>query len=389
MAASNLTVSANIEVAAREIDFATRFPRNWEHLLNIIGAMRPVSRAPGTKLTSKYAEVTLQDGNIGEGNAVPYSEATIKTKEYATLTVERYAKAVSIEAINEHGYDVAVRMTDEQFLYELQTNVTARFYDYIKTGTLISTESSFQMALAMAQGKVRNRWKEMHRGITNVVGFCNILDVYEYLGAANINNVENQFGLTYIKNFMGYGTLFLLSDNEIPKGMIVATPVENIVLYYVSPSESDFQKAGFNFRVDGVTNLIGVHIDVKYDTAESVTYALMGMTLFSEYLDGIAVITFGTNSTSIGTLTVTSEAGTNTGDTNITVSPAKGTGNLYKYKVGDSATTVIAGQNVQNWTAWDGTANITAATGKIITIVECGADYKAVKAGSATVTSKA
>lgn len=90
----------------------------------------------------------------------------------------------------------------------------------------------------------------------------------------------------------------------------------------------------------------------------------------------------------LGELTVTSAAGTETGDTAITVTPAKGSGNLYKYKVGAAAQPVVYGQNVQTWQAWDGSADITAATGQVITVVECGADYKALAAGSATVTAK-
>lgn len=91
---------------------------------------------------------------------------------------------------------------------------------------------------------------------------------------------------------------------------------------------------------------------------------------------------------SLGTLTVTSAAGTNSGDTKITVEPSKTDGNSYKYKVGDSETNVTYGQNVKTWTAWDGTADITAATGKTITVVECDANYIALKAGSATVTAQ-
>ena len=48
-----------------------------------------------------------------------------------------------------------------------------------------------------------------------------------------------------------------------------------------------------------------------------------------------------------------------------------------------------AGQSVKNWTAWDGTSDITAATGKEIVVVECDANYLAVKGGVATVTAKA
>ena len=48
------------------------------------------------------------------------------------MSIEKYAKAVSIEAIKDHGYENAVQMTDDEFLFQLQTNVTERFYDYQK-----------------------------------------------------------------------------------------------------------------------------------------------------------------------------------------------------------------------------------------------------------------
>lgn len=90
----------------------------------------------------------------------------------------------------------------------------------------------------------------------------------------------------------------------------------------------------------------------------------------------------------LGALTVTSAAGTASGSTKITVSPAKATGNLYKYKAAAAATDVTYGQNVQTWQAWDGTADITATSGQVITVVEADSSYKALKAGSATVTVK-
>lgn len=91
----------------------------------------------------------------------------------------------------------------------------------------------------------------------------------------------------------------------------------------------------------------------------------------------------------LGDLTVTSVAGTTSGTTKLTVSPAKSSGNSYKYKTGASATNVTYGQNVQTWTAWDGTSDITATSGQVITLVECSSDYKAKKSGTATVTAKA
>lgn len=292
MAKENLIMTADIQVTAREIDFVSRFANSWEHLREIMGIMRPIKKQPGAVLKSKYAEGTLQSGAVGEGEEIPYSKFQVKEKTYAEMTIEKYAKAVSIEAIKDHGYENAVQMTDDQFLFELQTNVTNRFYEYLNTGSLTSSEESFQMALAMAKGNVLNKFKQMHKTVTGVVAFVNVLDVYEYLGAADIS-IQNKFGFTYIKDFMGYNTIFLLSEDEVARGKVIATPVDNIVLYYVDPSESDFARAGLNYTTDNVTNLIGVHTQGNYNTAVSEIFAIMGLTLFAEYLDGIAVISVG------------------------------------------------------------------------------------------------
>ena len=91
----------------------------------------------------------------------------------------------------------------------------------------------------------------------------------------------------------------------------------------------------------------------------------------------------------LGTLTVNSAAGTAVGDTRVTVTPTKGDGNSYKYKIGDAAAEVTYKQSVRNWTAWDGVSDITAETGKTITVVECDAEYLALKAGSKVVAAKA
>lgn len=386
-AKTNLIMTNDIQVTAREIDFVTRFERNWEHLREILGIMRPIKKTPGAVLKSKYAEGTLQDGNVKEGEEIPYSKFTVKEKPYAEMSIEKYAKAVSIEAIKDHGYENAVQMTDDEFLFQLQTNVTGRFYDYLKTGTLTSTETTFQMALAMAKGRVENKFKQMHRNVTGVVGFVNILDVYEYLGAAEIT-IQNQFGFQYMKDFMGFNTIFLLSDSEIPRGQVIATPVENIVLYYVDPNESDFARAGLVYTVSGETNLIGFHTQGNYHTAVSEAFAVMGLTLFAEYIDAIAVITIDETPT-LGTLTVTSAAGGTSGNTKITVNPAKeNANNVYKYKVATEAVTVGYGQNLRNWTTWDGKADVKATTGQKITVVECDGTYKALNAGSTSVTAE-
>lgn len=293
MAKSNITTQSDINVTAREQDFVTVFGKNWDALRNILGIMRPIRKAPGTRLVSYVASVTLQSGAVGEGEEIPYSKATVNEVTYDDLTIEKYAKAVSVEAVAKYGAEIAVEKTDDEFRNELQNNVLTRFYAFLNTGALTGTAATWQAALAKAKGMVLDKFNKMRRTVTNVVGFANVLDFYEYLGAADVT-VQTAFGLTYVQNFMGYGTLFLMSDPDIPRGRIVAIPVENIDLYYIDPSDSDFARLGLNYTVQGETNLIGFHVAGNYGTAVGEAFALMGMALWAEYLDGIGIVDIGT-----------------------------------------------------------------------------------------------
>lgn len=292
-AKANLTKVANIQVTARELDFVTRFGKNWDALREILGIMRPIRKTPGTVLKSYTATVTLQEGNVGEGEEIPYSLATVQEATKEDLTINKWAKAVSIEAVNKWGAQIAIEKTDEEFLNQLQANVLGRFYTFLNEGQLTPEKGeeahTWQEALAKAKGLVIDKFNKLRRTVTEVVGFANVLDFYDYLGGANIT-VQTEFGLTYVKNFMGYSTLFLLSDPDIKKGTVIATPIENIDLYYVDPSDSDFAKLGLEYTTDGETNLIGFHAVGNYSTAVGESYALMGMTLWAEYVDGIAVV---------------------------------------------------------------------------------------------------
>lgn len=279
-------------VRAREIDFVTRFNDNWEALRQIMGIMRPIRKAPGTALVSYTADVALEDGNVEPGHVIPYSKATITQAAKGDLEIQKYAKAVPIEDVNKYGAAIAVEKSDDAFLTKLQNTVLTKFYNFLKTGTLTKTAETWQGALAKAQGEVLNKFASIQKDVTAVVGFANILDAYDYLGAADIS-VQTQFGLTYIKDFLGYSTLFLLPESFIARGSVIATPVENIDLYYVDPSDSEFAKLGLDYTTQGETNLIGFHAQGNYSTAVGESYALMGMALWAEYLDGIAVVTMG------------------------------------------------------------------------------------------------
>ena len=279
-------------VQAREVDFVTRFGDNWDALSNILGIMRPIRKTAGTSLVSYTASVALESGAVGAGDVIPYSKATIVEAAKEDVTIEKYAKAVPIEDVDKYGAEIAIEKSDDAFLTQLQNRVLGRFYTFLNTGNLTGTATTWQAALAKAQGLVLDKFATMQKDVTEVVGFANILDAYDYLGTANIT-VQTAFGLTYIENFMGYRTLFLLPAAQVPRNRVLATPVENIDLYYIDPSDSEFARLGLEYTTQGTTSRIGFHAQGNYSTAVGESYALMGMALWAEYLDGIAKVTVG------------------------------------------------------------------------------------------------
>lgn len=95
------------------------------------------------------------------------------------------------------------------------------------------------------------------------------------------------------------------------------------------------------------------------------------------------------NTPTLGSLTVTSEAGTAEGTTAISVTPLLTYGNHYMYEVGASASLPTAGEDVSGLTPWDGTSDITATNGETIVIVEANGANQAISAGQATVVANA
>lgn len=119
--------------------------------------------------------------------------------------------------------------------------------------------------------------------------------------------------------------------------------------------------------------------------------ALQGAGKAGEYVPEVnkkAIAVVNSDAT-LGSLTVSSAEGTDTGMTKINVSGKLAQGHSYKYKLDSKETTVELGQNVRGWSAWDGKSEIKATADQTITVVDVDAAYCATAKGSTTVTVKA
>lgn len=388
-APSNMTGNAQIQVKAREIDFVTTFGKNIKALLDVLKIVRMIRKENGSTLKTKKVSGELQSGEVAEGDEIPLSQYTVEETPFDTIKVEKYRKGVSLEAIAEKGYDAAVQSTDDEFKSDLQKKVTDKLYNQLKMGSLVGHESTWQMAFAMAIGKVKDKFDSMDRTATGVAVWVNILDVYKYVGAANIT-MQTAFGMNYIENFLGADVVFMSS--RIPENTVIATPLNNLVAYYVDPGDSEFAKAGLDFTTDSETGFIGFHAQGNYGRAISEMFAIMGLRIFAEYLDAIAYISVGSADTqTLGALTLTSEEGSESGMTKITMAEQLASiNNVLKYKTNASAATAVTyGMDVKTWTKWDGVSEIKATDGHHITVVEADQNYKAVRSGDVVADVKA
>ena len=322
----NVITTQQITVNPREVDFVTSFGNDLSALTEVLGIAQPIRKANGTQLVGKTVTGTLESGEVPEGEEIPFSQFSVAPVSYDTISVRKYAKALTLETVIENGVETSVGMTDEEFKQQLIDVILADMYNALLAGTLTSEESTFQMAVSMAVGRVKDKFKKMHKAATGVAVFVNTLDVYSYLGGAQIT-VQTAFGMDYVEKFLGADIVFFSS--EVPQGRVIATPVNNMKVYYVDPGDSEFAQIGLAYTADPEVPYIGFHTEGNYRRAQSEDYAIMGIKIFFEYVDAVAVVTIS-DSPELKTITVTPSAGTATGTTKATVSGNTGANLKYK-----------------------------------------------------------
>lgn len=379
------TIKAENLAKVRDVDFTERFSASLTTLMKMLGVTRKLEKKAGEVLKVYKVTGTLASGTVAEGEVIPLSKYETKYEAIGVAELKKWRKVTTGEAISDKGFGQAVNDTNAKMLRDIQKGIRGDFVSFLGTGTGAASGIGLQATMAQVWGQMQALFEDTS---IETVYLMNPLDVAAYLGNAQIST-QTAFGMSYIENFLGMGKAILASD--IPRGRVYATAAENIVLYYIPVSSADMAQA-FALTADA-TGLIGIHTGPSYDNLSTETVAVSGVGLFAEKLDGIVVGTIlsadAGGDDGLDNLTVSSVAGTASGDSKITVSPTLTSGNSYKYKIADNATLPSVGQSVRTWSTWDGSSDITAATGKEIVVVECDASYKAVKGGVATVTAKA
>ena len=279
-AEANLITKSDL-ARAREIDVAMRFNGSVTKLIEALGITRKIAKQAGSMIKSYKATGTLQDGSVAEGDTIPLSKYEVEAVAYKEITLKKWRKATSAEAIIERGYDQAVDMTTDRMIKDVQASIRKDFFTFMLTGTGSATGTGLQATLAKVWGQLQVKFEDDE---IEAAYFLNPLDVADYLATANITTQE-AFGMTYIENFMGLGTVFL--NSSVTQGKVIATAKENIIMYYVPVNGADLNEA-FNFTTDE-TGYIGIHEEPDYSNMTASDTVVNGMALSAERLDGVII----------------------------------------------------------------------------------------------------
>lgn len=282
MAIDNLTV-ANDMKKIREVDFVQQFTHaSLAKLIEVLGVTRKIPMMEGTTMYVYSMSGTLENGAVGEGEVIPLTEIEQTKTAVGEITLNKWRKGVSAEAIKKSGFQTAVNDTDAKLLSLVQQKVRTDLFSFLNgtiTGSTTVSGTGLQAALANGWGKLQALFED---DTAQAVYFVNPEDIADYLGKASIT-VQTAFGMNYVEDFLGLGTVIISS--RITKGTFIATAKENIIMYYLTVNGDVAQAFGLTSDELGY---IGIASGIKNtERAQIESLVMDGIQFLVEYAAGV------------------------------------------------------------------------------------------------------
>lgn len=276
-------ITADKMKRVREVDFVQQFTHNsLNKLMEVLGVTRKIPMMEGTTMYLYTTSGTLQDGTVGEGEVIPLSQYEVTKTPIGEISLHKWRKASSAEAIKKSGYDAAVRDTDAALLKDVQKGIRKGFFTFLNgtiTSSVTATGAGLQAALANAWGKLQVAFED---DTAEAVYFVNPEDISVYLGKAPLTT-QTAFGMNYIENFLGLGTV--ITSSRITKGTFVATAKENLILYYLTMNGDVAQAFGLTADELGYIGIKSGYVNEERAQIESLV--MDGLQLMVEYAAGV------------------------------------------------------------------------------------------------------
>ena len=274
-AEENTTKTTDLEPAI-SVDFTSRLQSNITELQNLLGITDLDPMTSGSTIKIYKMEQVNTPQQVGEGETIGLTKIQQKLARTIEMTLKKFRKQTTAEAIQRSGRDLAINKTDEKLVSSIQKSIKKDFYTVLLTGTGTASGTGLQATLSAAWVAVAKFYEDED---ATPIYFVSSDDVAEYLATA--------FGISYIQDFLGLGTVVIAPS--LTKGKLVATAKENLRGAYVPAQSSDLAQS-FGLTTDS-TGLIGMTHAVSSDNATIDTLMFSSVVFYPELLDGVIVAT--------------------------------------------------------------------------------------------------
>lgn len=268
------------EAMAQNVNFVSKFTSDLHNLMNVLNKTQVEKMAPGSAYKIYKSTGSLSAATVAEKAEIPDSGIAMDAGTVVSLAYKKYRNLTSIEAIGAKGYEIAVGGANTALLKDVQKGIRTDIFTAIATGTGTATGSTFQSKVAKAAAYISKKFEDE---AATPVFFANPDDAYDYLGTHTVT-LENNFGLSYIENFMGIGNVVI--DSNVAAGTVTGTATENLDLV----ASAIDTIPGLDMYMDE-SGIIAVYngADYSHGALETITYS--GVGIQPVYLDRIVKVT--------------------------------------------------------------------------------------------------
>ena len=285
------TVTTDIAPAV-SVDVLYSVSESLTQLREALGISHLTPMAQGS--TIKLYKVAVKGdlaAQVDEGAVIGLTETKRELVKTVDVTLRKYDKRTTAEAIQRSGRQAALNDTDGALVKKIRKGIKSRFFANIEdaAGTATPVANTLQAGLAAVWGAMQAYYEDED---VRPVYFVSALDVADYLATANIST-QTAFGFSYIENFLGLGTAFVVPG--LAKGAVYGTAAENLGCAYIPAGGDVAQTFGLTYDESGLIGMKHVTVDNRLSVD---TIVVEGVEFYAPDLSGIFKATIGGNASS-------------------------------------------------------------------------------------------
>ncbi|MEX6341444.1 capsid protein [Staphylococcus arlettae] len=291
MAVENNLIDVQALGEAKSIDFANKMGERLNKLFTALGITNKIPMNVGSALKQyrfNVIESEAPNGDVAEGDIIPLTKVERELVNITELEFRKFRKSTSAEAIQSHGYDLAINRTDAELIRYVQKKFRTDFFNTIEGAVNNPDRTNKEMLTG------KNLQGALSRGRANLsvllddevtpIALANPNDVAGHLADGFINSNGSQFGLNLLTPYVG---VQVIEFADVPQGTVYMTTAENLNVAYANP-QGEMGRA-FNFASDQ-TGFVGVLHDIQANRLTADTVFASAISMFPENVDAVVSV---------------------------------------------------------------------------------------------------